>query len=181
MINEKGIKNEKFIVDVMYQRIARWLRMLGYDTEIVKESVDYKILKKAKEEKRILITRDEDLKRKARKIGVKAISIDGETIEERLARLQKEMEIKLFLSEKTLPRCSLCNGQIAPIKKEEIKEGIPEGTWNQYNEFWICLNEICKQIYWRGSHWEKIEKSLEASRRLLSEELEEEKQKKKDK
>ncbi len=167
-MNEKDdARKQKFIIDVMYQRIARWLRMLGYDTEIVEVSVDYKILKKAKDEKRILVTRDEDLKRRAEKLGIKAITIDGETIEERLAKLHKETGIKLFFSKTILPRCSNCNAEIISVDKDDIKEGIPEGTMKQYNEFWICSNEKCKQIYWKGSHWEKIEQSLEESRSIL--------------
>ncbi|HUT79703.1 MAG TPA: Mut7-C RNAse domain-containing protein [Candidatus Bathyarchaeia archaeon] len=177
MIEEDDTREEKFIVDTMYQRIARWLRVLGYDTELVTVSVDYKVIKKAIEEHRILITRDEDLRRRAEKLGVKVLTIDGETIEERLAELHKEIGIKLFLSKNSLPRCSICNGEITVIEKNEIDDRIPEGTKKQYNEFYICLNEKCKQVYWEGSHWSKIVQSLKESRRIIGEELGEDKKK----
>ncbi|MHA1586561.1 MAG: DUF5615 family PIN-like protein, partial [Candidatus Heimdallarchaeota archaeon] len=52
----------KFVVDQMYRRLARWLRMLGYDAVFNSDFVDQDFILLAKEENRIILTRDEDLK-----------------------------------------------------------------------------------------------------------------------
>ncbi|MHA1212989.1 MAG: Mut7-C RNAse domain-containing protein [Candidatus Heimdallarchaeota archaeon] len=160
-------RQEKFIVDRMYFRIARWLRMLSYDTIFEEEYADYVLIKRAIDENRIIITRDEDLKQRAQKYDVKVVTIDAKTAEERLAKLSKETGIELSFSTTQLPRCSVCNAEIEEVAKEEIEEKVKEGTKNNYNEFWLCTNEECKQIYWKGSHWEQMEKSLKESRKYL--------------
>ncbi|MCG3253716.1 MAG: Mut7-C RNAse domain-containing protein [Candidatus Heimdallarchaeota archaeon] len=157
----------KFVVDQMYHRLARWLRMLGYDAVYNQDFVDQDFILLAKEENRIILTRDEDLKRRAQKLGLQAVTIDAPTIEERLIILQKELGVELALPEKILPRCTICNSEIRVIDSNEILDQISELTQLHYKEFWICKNPGCSQIYWRGSHWEKMGKTLKDCREMI--------------
>ncbi len=159
----------KFIIDRMYQRIARWLRMLGYDTISDPEFTDYEILKLAKKDGRILITRDENLAHKAEKAGIKAVNIDAELAEERLAKLAYNIGLELKFNENKLPRCTLCNSELKVVDKNTIKDQIEAGTFENYDLFWQCTNEKCNQIYWKGSHWENLELSLVKSNEILAE------------
>ncbi|NPE06775.1 MAG: DUF5615 family PIN-like protein [Asgard group archaeon] len=157
----------KFVVDQMYHRLARWLRMLGYDAVYDQDFVDQDFIQLAKDENRIILTRDEDLKRRAQKLGLQAVTIDAPTIEERLIILQKELGVELALPEKILPRCTICNSEIRVIDSNEILDQISELTQLHYKEFWICKNPGCSQIYWRGSHWEKMGKTLKDCREMI--------------
>ena len=158
----------KFVVDQMYHRLARWLRMLGYDAVYNQGFVDQDFLNLAKEESRIILTRDEDLKRRAQKLGLQAVTIDAPTIEERLIILHKELGVELALPEEILPRCTICNSEIRVIDSIEILDQISEITQLHYKEFWICKNPECSQIYWRGSHWEKMGKTLKDCREIIA-------------
>jgi len=153
----------KFVVDGMLGKLARWLRMLGYDTKYFNDMDDDEILKVASEEKRILLTRDYQFFRKASIHGVKAIFIDGETHAERLAELSRELNVRLEINIDE-SRCPKCNSKIRPINKEEVRDKIPESTYKTYNEFWVCTR--CGQVYWKGSHWRKINNTLDKVKRI---------------
>ncbi|NHJ47651.1 MAG: hypothetical protein FK733_07680 [Asgard group archaeon] len=157
----------KFIVDRMYYRVARVLRMLGYDTIIDPDFVDVNYILKGKKEGRILVTRDEDLKRRAEKVGIKVVNIDAPTLEERLVILSKKTDIKIDIQENVLARCTLCNSEIDVVPKEEIINQLKNGTKEKYDEFWKCKNTECNQIYWQGSHWEKLLETIAKTNELL--------------
>lgn len=125
----------KFLVDVMLGKLGRWMRMMGYDTEIASDKLkDHELVDKAEEEDRIIITRDKD--------------IDEMNTEARVIFLKSkgfENQIKAVFNELGLEprfpggsRCSKCNA--------ELRE-TGENTW-------VCRS--CNQRYWKGSHWERI-------------------------
>lgn len=159
----------KFIIDRMYYRVARILRMLGYDAIFDPNFVDADYIRIGKKENRILLTRDADLKRRAQKIGIVTMKIDALTVPERLALLQKKAGIEIKIRENILPRCTLCNTQIEIIDKKEVEDKLLEGTKEVYNEFWRCKNLNCQQVYWKGPHWEQLIKTLEESQKLVKE------------
>lgn len=166
-MDNENLREQKFIADKMYRKLSRWLRILGYDTFFDPEINDSEILTIASSEKRILITRDENLEQKAKKMKIQAINTDGKTIEERLVKLHKLTGIELSLPKEILSRCTFCNNKIKAIDKEEVLDRIFDGTEKQYDDFWICTNEKCKQIFWRGPHWDKIDKSLKECQEMI--------------
>lgn len=167
-ISDESLRNQKFIVDRMYRKLSRWLRILGYDTIFDPLLNDSDVLALASSEKRFLITRDEDLERKAKKLKITTINADGTTIEERLVKVQKLAGIELTLPNEILSLCTICNNKIKSINKEAILDRIFEGTEKHYDDFWICTNENCKQIFWRGPHWVKITQSLKICQELMN-------------
>jgi len=156
----------KFVVDGMLGKLARWLRMLGYDTKYFNNMDDNEILKVASKEKRILLTRDYQFFRRAIIQGVRAVFIDGETHAERLAELSKELNVKLEINIDE-SRCPKCNAKIRLIDKEKVKNRVPKSTYKTYDEFWICSK--CGQVYWKGSHWKKINNTLSKAKQLMLE------------
>ena len=145
----------KFIADLILGRLSRWLRLYGYDTLYgVKD--DDEILKIAEEEGRIVLTRDEDLAKRAKE----AILIKSNNFE---AQVKQLMELGFEFNE-LFPenaRCPKCNGLIRRAGKEEVKGRVPGTVYQKYDEFYICEN--CGQIYWPGRQWEemvKIDKKL---------------------
>ncbi len=155
----------RFVVDGMLGKLARWLRMLGYDTKYFNDMNDDEILRFASEEKRILLTRDYQFFRKANIHGVRAVYVKGRTHAERLAELFRKLHIKLELNIEE-SRCPKCNAEIRPASKEEVKDKVPDSTRKFYNEFWICSE--CGQVYWKGSHWKKINNTLNKARQITA-------------
>ncbi len=155
----------KFVVDRMLGRLARWLRLFGYDTlEIRKqENEDELLLKLAEDEDRILVSRDRGLIRKAEKKGIVSCLIYSSDVQEQIKEMHEKLRISL---EPEMDRCTLCNSSIRKAGAEDMeiireKEYVP---WIN-TEFWICDN--CGQVYWEGRHWENIKDRVEKLKKLL--------------
>ena len=154
----------KFIADGMLGKLARWLRMLGRDVRYSVSLTDEQLIEIAKAEKRVLLTRDLKLYQLARKRGADTILVEDTTEAERLAYLAKQFNFELKI-DVTLSRCPKCNTSVEPVAKDSILAKIPKATSTRYDEFWEC--PYCGQVYWQGSHWKKIEKTLKAARHIL--------------
>jgi len=154
----------KFVTDGMLGKLTRWLRMLGHDVEYTGSMGDKELLQKAKKENRVLLTRDLELYKQAIAKGADAFLIESPDQTANLAKLAKRFKFKLEIDVKA-SRCPKCNGKIRVVSKATVEDKIPQTTSSNYNEFWQC--QSCKQIYWRGAHWERIDKTLEEARKAL--------------
>lgn len=155
----------EFIVDGMLGKLARWLRMLGYDTKYFNNMDDDGILGLASKEGRIILTRDYQFFKRANIHGVRAILVEGKTHAERLAELSRLLNVRLEINISE-SRCPKCNTRIRYANKEEIKDRVPESTYNLYDEFWACPG--CGQVYWKGSHWRKINSTLNQAKQIIA-------------
>ena len=142
----------KFLCDRMLGTLAKWLRIFGFDTLFADSNIeDGKLLKLAKDEERILITRDKNLIIDARRENIKVIKIISTDINDQLRRVLKNTKIdeKFFLS-----RCLLCNNLVEKISKKNVKKIVPDRVYEKNKKFWYC--KICDKVYWRGSHFENM-------------------------
>ena len=157
----------KFIVDGMLGTVARWLRILGYDTVYDKNAEDWLIIRRAELEGRIIITRDKSLNNKAVKQGVKSILIWEEDIADVLAHVAVIAGIRLSVDfSKT--RCPEDNTPLVKVDKELVKNSVPPAVYRVHSDFWMCPR--CGKVYWIGKHWRMIEVILKRARER-SEEL----------
>ncbi len=157
-------KEPRFIVDTMLGNIARWLRLLGYDTLYYRRIEDWRILEIARKDDRIIITRDRSLCNRAYKKKIKAIYLEQNDMAERLAYLSMKTGIRLFVDlEKS--RCPICNGELVKVSKELVKGRVPRLVYEKHNDFWICRK--CGKVYWMGKHWKGIEETLRKAREIL--------------
>lgn len=154
----------RFVVDSMLGNLARWLRLLGYDTLYYKNIDDWKLIKIAKDEGRILVTRDLSLYRRARVKGVNVIYLESTSIDEELVTLANEVGIDLKFKEKNT-RCPLCNTELTLIPKAEALHLIPQEIGKRYNTFWKCPK--CNKVFWQGNHWKTINEVLEKAEGVL--------------
>ena len=149
----------------MLGKLTRWLRMMGYDAKYSTAFDDDRLLVVAKEENRVLLTRDFALYQHATARGINIYYVEGNTEAERLfelaGRFQIPLEINLAVS-----RCPKCNTNIISAPKKEIADKIQKNTLLHYDEFWRCPN--CGAVYWQGAHWTKIRATLqEAKEKVL--------------
>ena len=142
----------KFLCDRMLGTLAKWLRIIGFDTSFADANIeDEKLLRLAKDEERILITRDKNLTFAARRENIKSIQISSTDIDKQLKQILKNTKIneKMFLS-----RCLICNNLVEEIDKKNVKNNVPERVFENNEKFWYCKN--CDKIYWKGSHFENM-------------------------
>jgi uncharacterized protein with PIN domain len=149
-----------FLVDGMLGSLNRWLRICGYETEFSGDAPDEELLDRLGERERILLTKDQNLSREARRRGVDVFIPGGSTTEERLASVAREYGLVL---DPVMVRCTICGERLKEVEKDEVSEDVPQNSLEAYDEFWRCTG--CGKVYWCGSHWERIvEKVSEASR-----------------
>lgn len=149
----------KFIVDEMLGRLAKWLRMLGYDTVYKTPTSDSILVNQAFREQRIMLTRDTRLV--DRKYIPRYILIKSDNYIEQLRQIIKELGLlpapDLFFS-----RCILCNTEIESIPKNEVETKVPPYVYKTQEKFLYCPR--CNKIYWSGTH---IEMARERLREVL--------------
>jgi uncharacterized protein with PIN domain len=134
--------------------------MMGHDVKYSNSTGDSELLTIAKNEQRILLTRDFELYQHAVTKELDAFYVQGQTQEERLAELAARFGISLEIDMAT-SRCPKCNTQVKPVSKEEVASRVEKNTLEHYTDFWECPK--CGQVYWQGAHWTKIRETLKTA------------------
>lgn len=154
----------KFVADGMLGKLTRWLRMLGQDVEYSNQMDDSELLKTANKKRRVLLTKDIELYKRASARNIETFYVEGRTEAEKVAEIAGRFEIPLKINmEKS--RCPACNARIKPIPKKDVTEKVEKNTFAFYNEFWTCPK--CGKIYWQGAHWGNIQATLEKAEKIL--------------
>jgi uncharacterized protein with PIN domain len=150
----RGKPRPLFVVDVNLGKLARLLRMLGFDAAYRNDFNDREIAQLAAGEGRIVLTRDRRLLRfKVIEHGYWLRSDDpAAQIREVVRRYGLGPIIKPFR------RCLVCNGVIEPVEKEKILERLEPKTILYFDDFFVCSG--CSKIYWKGSHYDHMNKTL---------------------
>lgn len=152
---ERSINRYSFIVDAMLGKIARKLRILGFDTVYDPYIDDMDILNSPKYYGRIVLTNDRALFSRCKKKGIDTILLDNRTEVENLVTIFRSLDIELISSQKLPHICTCCNGTLDTIiDKNSIKNQIPDRLLHSKNIFYKCSQ--CNKIYWIGSHIEHI-------------------------
>jgi uncharacterized protein with PIN domain len=156
----------RFIVDGMLGKLNRWLRIIGYETVYVKDGTDAELLRLAGSGSSVLLTCDEQLYRTAICRGVDSYFVRGKNEAEKLAALAVRFGIKLNATP-TSSRCPACGSTIRKVSRQRVEQAVPSATFKVHQSFWQCTNGGCAKLYWRGSHWKRIEQTLEDARNEL--------------
>ena len=144
----------KFIADAMLGRLAKWLRILGYDTVYMRNITDTELIRLSIAECRIILTRDTHL---IKKRGIKnfLFIIDDQFVAQ-LKQIIFELNIPCPVS--TFTRCIICNEQLFPLSKDAACSIVPEYVCNTEDIFGRCPG--CNRIYWKGTHYKEMERTL---------------------
>ncbi len=146
---------QRFIVDAMLGKLARWLRLAGKDTIYIADIADDKLLEIAISEDRIILTSDAELYNRAINKGVEAMLVRG-GVEKEVAEVFKRFKIPTLI-DPNQSRCSKCNGQLEHITREEkdrVKGLVHDQTYSFYDEYWLCKE--CKSVFFQGGQWRNI-------------------------
>lgn len=151
----------RFVVDVMLGKLAKWLRVLGYDVVYSNRLTDEEILQRAEAEERIILTRDTRLIE--RRQAQRYLLIHSDHYSEQLRQVVRAL--RLDTRRGLFTRCVRCNGELVSVPKAEVVHEVPFYTFRTQECFARCLG--CGQVYWRGTHWTRMQRKLE---RMLGEE-----------
>ncbi len=133
----------------MLGKLARWLRLLGFDTFYSNRAEDAFLKELVRREERILLTRDSPLHWSldaGRSYLVKTQELAGQ-----LHEVGQRFRLDRFPA---VPRCTICNGELRSIAKAEVENLVPPFVFKTQQEFNRCL--ACAKIYWPGTHWQRI-------------------------
>jgi uncharacterized protein len=152
---ERSGEMPRFLADTMLGRLATWLRILGYDTEYFR-GTDAALIRRAREDGRILLTRDTGLLRRRRMPP--HLFILSDHISEQLRQVMGAFHLTPALS--SGHRCPRCNTAVEPRTKAEVAGRVPEFIWSHQEVFWGCPN--CGRVYWAGSHRQRMNETIRA-------------------
>jgi uncharacterized protein with PIN domain len=154
----------RFLVDGMLGGLARWLRILGYEVRYDASAKDNDLLTIADDESMVLLTRDEELYQRAIARTIASALIVGETEEERLAQMANTLGVHLETN-MAETKCPECGASLTEKSRKDVTDEVPEESLKLYNQFWKCTNQNCGKVYWVGSHWKQIRRTLEEARK----------------
>lgn len=146
-----ALRVTRFILDAHLGKLAKYLRMLGFDSLYRNDFDDEDIIELAARENRIILTRDKPLL-KSKRITHGYYIRTTDTHQQIREVVQK---FDLYSQFKSFTRCMTCNTELVPKKKQEIMHIIQPDTLQNFNEFFFC--PTCRKVYWKGSHFKRME------------------------
>ncbi len=152
------VNKPKFIVDNNVGKLAKWLRIMGYDTVFFKGGEDSRMVAKALAEGRVILTRDTAIiKRRVVTSGrLKTILINSDAPEPQIHQVINTLNLDRQFRPFTL--CLECNQALVKKNKDEVKDRVPPYVFRTQSQYMEC--PACHRIYWRGTHWEAMVKKL---------------------
>lgn len=147
------VKRPKFVADTNLGRLAKWLRILGYDAVFYKDVSIFTLSRIANSENRIFLTRSQKITNRKLFDHVRLIKCDY--VFDQLQELQCLITDD---EEYLLTRCSICNKLLYEVEKQKLESLVPTYVYQTNVQFKIC--RACGKIYWSGTHNEEIKKKL---------------------
>jgi uncharacterized protein len=153
-VRSEPLRRTRFIADAQLGGLAKYLRMLGFDTLYENGYTDAQVARISADEQRIVLTRDRALL--MHKLISHGCYVRGTRPRQQLEEIVSRLD--LYRAVKPFSRCLRCNRELEPVAKEAIRNRLPPGSAPLYCRFWIC--DQCDRIYWEGSHWRRVEQVI---------------------
>ncbi len=159
MIGNGSDSEIRFIVDHNVGKLAKWLRMMGYDSLFFDGEDDSQMVRKALAEGRVILTRDTGIMRRrvVNNGRLKALLIESEVPERQMRQVMTGLDLKDNL--RPFTRCLECNHPLEERSREEVKDRVPPYVFKTQTQYMEC--PACRRIYWRGTHWEAMTRKME--------------------
>jgi uncharacterized protein with PIN domain len=153
------INAPKFIVDQNVGKLARWLRIMGYDSRFFDGADDADLIAAALAEDRVILTRDTQIMKRGIVTSgrLKAILIQSDEPEQQMRQVVDTLNLDCQFRPFAL--CLECNQPLQERGKEQVKDRVPPYVFQTQNQYMEC--PACHRIYWRGTHWQAMTKKLE--------------------
>ena len=149
----------RFIADNNVGKLARWLRLMGYDTLLLRQKDDAQMIRTALGENRVILTKDAQFMRRRLvtngEIRVMHIKLDDPKLQVR--EVMKTMKLDCHF--KPFSLCLECNRTLTARDKEQMKNLVPARVFDTQTQYTECPG--CHRIYWPGTHWQAMVKKLQ--------------------
>ena len=146
----------RFVADCMLGKLAKWMRMLGYDTTYIPDADDDDLVRIAVRENRILLTRDTRLCER-RMVRRRCVFVDWGSTKHQVRQVLKALDLSVS-RESLFTRCAVCNGEVTPLDKSDVRGRVPPYVYKTQADYGYCAN--CEKIYWRGTHVQHVLEAL---------------------
>jgi uncharacterized protein with PIN domain len=143
----------KFAADRMLGRLVKWLRVIGQDVIYGPHLSGYGLIRAARAEGRLILTRDRSL---AKKQPPEVLFIESDHHREQLQQVIKRCDLNPLA--KAFSRCLECNALLQPRAKESVKDAVPPYVYETQERFCWCPE--CRRIYWPATHQQRMEEEL---------------------
>ena len=149
-LRPEPLREPRFVLDVHLGKLARYLRLLGFDTVYDRVYEDATIVGIAVDERRIILTRDKGLlKRRAVTHGYWLRNTDPRRqLVEVVDRLDLSRLVRVF------SRCMVCNEVLESVEEADVRDRLPRGVRGRFGELARCPG--CERVYWPGSHYDRM-------------------------
>ena len=149
----------KFIVDINVGKLAKWLRIMGYDTLLFTDQDDGKMINLALNQNRVILTKDTQImKRRLITSGkLKSILIEGDNPKAQLKQVAHALNLKYQF--KPFSLCLECNEPLYQTDKDKVTDLVPPYVYKTQTHYMECPK--CHRIYWQGTHWLAMKEELQ--------------------
>jgi uncharacterized protein with PIN domain len=154
-LRPRPLRRTRFVLDVHLGTLARYLRLLGFDTLYRNDYDDHEIVRLAHAQSRIILTRDKGLLKHRAVTRGRWIRHTRplEQLRETLAAFD------LVGSARPFTRCAVCNGSLRPLGRRQVADVVPTRVRERHDKFARCTR--CGRVYWPGTHTTRIRKALQ--------------------
>ncbi|MBN1567316.1 MAG: Mut7-C RNAse domain-containing protein [Acidobacteria bacterium] len=145
----------RFVADVMLGRLAKWLRIAGFDVLYSNKFTDDELMAISNLQHRVLLSRDTRLL--IRKPVTEFIFLESENIQKQIRQVFETMHISALDS--LLTRCLSCNETLVETPRETVRERVPVFVYETQTHFKSCPK--CGKIFWAGTHRAAVIQTLQ--------------------
>ncbi|MBE0480763.1 MAG: Mut7-C RNAse domain-containing protein [Dehalococcoidia bacterium] len=149
------------MVDSNVEKLGRWLRIAGFDAAYAGNMDDNRLVRLALDQGRILLTRDRGILKRRVAVGgrLRVVFIDRDGTGAQLRQVFSALQLSAAM--RPFSRCAECNTSLLPKLKDEVGGLVPPYVYRTHEQYMQCPD--CGRVYWRGTHWERMVKELEAA------------------
>ncbi|HXX90856.1 MAG TPA: Mut7-C RNAse domain-containing protein [Acidimicrobiales bacterium] len=159
LLRPRPLRRTRFVLDVHLGRLARDLRLLGFDVIWRNDATDDELARVSVTQGRVLLTRDRGLLKRA--VVTRGYLVRGT---DRLGQVVEVLRrFDLFDAAVPFARCLECNGLLAPVSEDEVAALLPPRIRREQHDFRRCGG--CGRVYWPGSHYDRLAAFVEDVRR----------------
>src|SRR5262245_42550880 len=161
IVRPEPLREPRFFADAHLGRLARHLRLLGFDTAYERDCDDAHLAATAAAEGRIVLTRDGGLLK--RNVVTHGLFVRAKQPRAQLHEVVRRLQLASRLNPFT--RCLVCNEPLTGVSKEQVAAQVPERAWHSHEQFMRCGR--CGRVYWPGTHYERLRRLVEDIQRTL--------------
>ena len=155
MTEDRDAEQPAFIADCHLGKLAKYLRLMGFDTLYFTQIDDNDLITLAQKQDRIILTRDKELSQRQ---NVPVLFLESIETKTQLKTLISHFHLKEHPA--PFSRCIVCNTPLEVVEKAEVLERLPEKVKRYFSHFEYC--KVCDRLYWQGDHYRHMKKFLDS-------------------